>query len=43
MIQASSRPTALLSPSSDGKLEAATAVVVPDDGNDDARNMLSRI
>jgi hypothetical protein len=31
------RPTALLSPSSDGKPEAATAVVVaPDDGNEDA-------
>jgi hypothetical protein len=34
------RPTALLSPSSDSKPEAATAVVVaPDDGHDDARNM----
>ena len=34
----------LLSPSSDGKLEAATAVVVaPDDGHEDARNMLSSI
>jgi hypothetical protein len=34
------RPTALLSPRSDGKPEAATAVVVtPDDGHD-ARNML---
>jgi hypothetical protein len=32
--------TALLSPSSDGKPEAATAVVVaPDDGHEDARNM----
>jgi hypothetical protein len=32
------RPTALLSPSSDGKQEAATAVVVaPDDGHEDAR------
>jgi hypothetical protein len=32
----------LLSPISDGKLEAATAVVVaPDDGHEDARNMLS--
>ena len=31
------RPTALLSPSSDGKPEAATAVVVaPDDGHEDA-------
>ena len=31
------RPTALLLPSSDGKPEAATAVVVaPDDGHDDA-------
>ena len=38
------RPTALLSPSSDGKPEAATAVVVaPDDGHKDARNMLSCI
>ena len=38
------RPTALLSPSSDGKLEAATEVVVaPDDGHEDARNMLSWI
>jgi hypothetical protein len=38
------RPTALLSPSSDGKPETATAVVVaPDDGHDDARNMLSCI
>ena len=36
------RPTALLSPCSDGKPEVATAVVVaPDDGHDDARNMLS--
>jgi hypothetical protein len=36
------RPTALLSPSSDGKPEAATVVVVaPDDGHEDARNMLS--
>ena len=36
------RPTALLSPSSDGKPEAAIAVVVaPDDGHEDARNMLS--
>jgi hypothetical protein len=35
------RPTALLSPSSHGKPEAATAVVVaPDDGHEDARNML---
>jgi len=35
---------ALLSPSSDGKPEAATAVVVaPDDGHEDARNMLSCI
>jgi hypothetical protein len=36
------QPTALLSPSSDGKPETATAVVVaPDDGHVDARNMLS--
>jgi hypothetical protein len=35
---------AVLSPSSDGKLEAATAVVVaPDDEHEDARNMLSCI
>jgi hypothetical protein len=34
----------LLSPSSDGKPEAATAVVVAsDDGHEDARNMLSCI
>jgi hypothetical protein len=38
------RPTALLSPNSDGKPEAATAVVVaPDDGHEDGRNMLSCI
>jgi hypothetical protein len=38
------RPTALLSPSSDGKPEAATAVVVaPDVGREDAQNMLSCI
>jgi hypothetical protein len=38
------RLTALLSPSSDDKTEAATAVVVaPDDGREDARNMLSCI
>jgi hypothetical protein len=38
------RPTALLSPSSEGKPEAATAVVVaPDDRHEDARNMLSCI
>ena len=38
------RPTALLSPRSNGKPEAATAVVVaPDDGHEDARNMLSCI
>jgi hypothetical protein len=38
------RPTALLSPSSDGKPEAANAVVVaPDDGHEDARNMSSCI
>jgi hypothetical protein len=35
------RTTALLSPSFDGKPEAATAVfVAPDNGNEDARNML---
>jgi hypothetical protein len=32
------QPTALLSPSSDGIPEAATAVVAPDDGHEDARN-----
>ena len=38
------RPTALLSPSSYGKPEGTTAViVVPDDGHEDARNMLSCI
>jgi len=38
------RPTALLSPLSNGKPETATAVVVaPDDGHEDARNMLSCI
>ena len=38
------RPTALLSPSSDRKPEAATAVVVaPEDGHEDVRNMLSCI
>jgi len=36
--------TALLSPISDGKPEAATAVVVaPDDGHEDTRNILSCI
>jgi hypothetical protein len=38
------RPTALLPPRSNGKPEAATAVVVaPYDGHEDARNMLSCI
>jgi len=37
------RPTALLRPRSDGKLEVDTAVVAPDDGHEDARNMLSCI
>ena len=38
---ARARLTALLPPSSDGKPEAATAVVVaPYDGSEDARNML---
>jgi len=42
--QARRRSTALLSPNSDGKPEAATPVVVaPDDGHEDARNMLSCI
>jgi hypothetical protein len=41
-MSARPRPTALLSPSSDGKPEAATAVVVaPDDGHEDARSKLS--
>jgi hypothetical protein len=37
------RPTTLLSPRSDGKPDAATAVVAPDDGHEDARNMLSYV
>jgi hypothetical protein len=37
------RPTALLSPSFDGKPVVVTAVVAPDDGHEDARNMLSCI
>ena len=38
------RPTALLPPRFEGKPEAANAVfVAPDDGNEDARNMLSCI
>jgi hypothetical protein len=38
------RPTALLSPSSDGKPEAATEIVVaPDGGHEDARNVSSCI
>jgi hypothetical protein len=38
------RPTALLSPSSDGKSEGTTVVVVaPDDGHEDARHLLSCI
>jgi hypothetical protein len=38
------RPTELLSPSSDGKQDPATAVVVaPDDRHENARNMLSCI
>jgi len=38
------QPTELLSPRSDGKTEAATAVVVaPDDGREFARNMSSCI
>ena len=41
--RARSLPTALLSPSSDSKPEAATAVVAPDDGHVDARNMLNSI
>jgi len=43
-IMARPQPTALLPPSSDSKPEAATAVVLaPDDGHEDARNMLSCI
>jgi hypothetical protein len=34
------RPTALLPPRSNGKTEAATAVVAPDDVHEDTRNML---
>jgi hypothetical protein len=37
------RPTALLPPSSDGKPDAATAVVAPHDGHEDSRNILSYI
>jgi len=38
------QPTALLSPSSDSKPEAAIAIVVaPDDGHEDAWNILSCI
>jgi len=38
------RPTTLLSPNFDGKPEDATAVfVAPDDGRENARNMLSCI
>jgi len=43
-LSARPRTTALLTPSSDGKPEAATVVVVaPDDGHEDVRNMLSCI
>jgi len=43
-LQARPRPTGLLPPRSDGKPEAAPAVVVaPDDGYEVARNMLSCI
>jgi hypothetical protein len=34
------RGRVMLSPSSDGKPEATTTVVAPDDGHEDARNML---
>jgi len=37
------RPAGLLPPCSNGKPEVATAVVAPDDGHEDARNMLSCI
>jgi hypothetical protein len=36
-------PPALQPPPPDGKPEAATAVVAPEDGHEDARNMLSCI
>jgi hypothetical protein len=43
-LSARLRPIALLPPRSNGKPEAATAVVVaPDDGQEDARKMLSCI
>jgi hypothetical protein len=42
-VQARPRPTALIPPRSNGKPEAATAVVAPDDGHEDARNILSCI
>jgi hypothetical protein len=42
--RAGPRSTTLLSPQSNGKPEAATAfVVAPDDGHEDARNMLNCI
>jgi hypothetical protein len=37
------RADRLLSPSSDGGPEAATSIVAPDDGHEDARSMLSCI
>jgi hypothetical protein len=37
------RPSALLSSSSDCKPDAAAAVVAPDEGHENARNMLSCI
>jgi len=44
MIRASSCPSSGATPSSDGKPVAATAVVVvPYDGHEDVRNMLSCI
>ena len=44
MFRASSCLSSALLPSrSNGKPEAATAVVAPDDGHEDARNMLSSI
>ena len=36
-------PLVVLSPSSDGRPEAAIALVAPDDEHEDARNMLSCI
>jgi hypothetical protein len=37
VVRGRAGPTALLSPSSDGKPETTTAIVAPDDGHEDAR------